>query len=119
MSAATVAFVCALVHRHPVLLPVLSEHLSDMSGEVLPHLLIADVERWAEAEAIAGRSQVGSDLASVLSMVEAEFVRSYDSDVGEMIAVSFLEHLPRPGEPGSELRRLVGARCAAELDGIG
>jgi hypothetical protein len=90
-----------------------------MSGEVLPHLLIADVERWAEHEAIALRSGPGSDLVAVLAALEREFALEYDSDVGELISVSFLEHLPRPGEPGSELRQLVGPRCVAELDVIG
>jgi hypothetical protein len=119
MSAATVAFIGALVHDHPVLRPILQEHLDDMSGEVLPHLLIADVERWAEGEAIAGRSGLRSDLGAVLAAIEREFALEGASDVGELISVSFLEHLPRPGEPGSELRQLVGPRCAAQLSVIG
>lgn len=119
MSASTVAFIGALVHDHPVLRPVLQEHLDDMGGEVLPHLFIADVERWAEGEAIAKRSGRGSDLAAVLAAIEREFELEHDSDVGELISVSFLEHLPRGGEPGSELRQFVGPRCAAQLDLIG
>ena len=119
MSAATVAFIGALVHDHPVLRPILQEHLDDLSGQVLPHLLIADVERWAEREALAGRSGPGSDLGAVLAATERGFALEGASDVGELISVSFLEHLPRPGEPGSELRRLIGPRSAAQLSAIG
>lgn len=50
MSAETVAFVGAMTHRCRWLLPVFDEHLRDQEGEVLPHLYMADVERWAEAE---------------------------------------------------------------------
>lgn len=119
MSAATVAFIGALVHGRPVLRPLLQEHLDDMGGEVLPHLFVADVERWAELEAIAGRSGPGSDLGAVLAAIEREYALEGDSDVGELISVSFLEHLPHPGEPGSELRQLVGPLCAAQLTVIG
>lgn len=35
----------------PEIRPLLREHLQYYDEEMLPHLLIADVERWAEAEA--------------------------------------------------------------------
>jgi hypothetical protein len=119
VSAETVAFVGALVHAHPTLLPTLQEHLDDLDGEVLPHLLMADIERWAEREVEAGRSDATSDLAAVLGAIELAFKEFFESEVGELISVSFLEHLPRPKAPGSVLRDLVGPRCAAALDVIG
>ncbi len=118
MSAATVAFVGAMTHRCPWLLPTFAEHLSDQEGEVLPHLYMADVERWAEAELqrVSGGS---AELAELMGFLEAEFARHADSDVGEVISASFLEHIPRPGEKGSELRTLVGPSLAERLRLIG
>lgn len=119
MSAVTVAFMGALIYGRQWLLPLLDEHLDDLEGEVLPHLLIADVERWAEAEVLAQRTGSGTQLAAVLDFIEEQFASMGDTEVGELISVSFLEHLPRLGEPASELRSLVGPTCATELDAIG
>jgi hypothetical protein len=107
VSAPTVAFVGSLVHRCPWLLPVFQEHLDDQEGEVLSHLFMADVERWAEQEVAAGRVGEGSQLACVLSIVDSELRGAGDTDVGEMIIVSFVEHLPYPGEPNGAIRELL------------
>lgn len=107
MSARTVAFVGSLVHRCPWLLPVLQEHLDDQEGEVLPHLFMADVERWAEREIAASRTAEGSHLASVLAVVDAELHDAGDTEIGELITVSFVEHLPYPGEPNAAIRELL------------
>ena len=95
MSAATVAFVGALVYALPVLRPVLTEHPSDQEGEVLAHLFMADVERWLEREVMNRRSQSAEEIADLLAFLE-EAVAAGDPEVTEVIAASFLEHLPRP-----------------------
>ncbi len=118
MSAATVAFVGAMTHRCPWLMSIFAEHLNDQEGEVLPHLYMADVERWAEAEAQRA-SNASAELAALLDFLENEFAKHAESDVGEVISASFLEHIPRPGELGSELRRLVGPSLAERLRLIG
>ena len=117
-GAATVAYVGHLVHSTPDLLPVLQEHLDDLDGAVLPHLLMADIERWAETEAASGRVDKGSALNRVLMLLESGITADY-SETRELVSVSFLEHIPRPEEPGSELRSLVGPRCAEVLTTIG
>lgn len=118
MSASTVAFVGALFHRFKVLQPLLEEHLDDQDGEVLPHLLMADVERWAEAEIAKSDESARAFVREVLAFLEVAYA-TQGSEVEELIAVSFLEHLPRPGEPGSQLRALLGPRLAEELRRIG
>jgi hypothetical protein len=85
----------------------------------MPHPHLADVERWAEIEVIEARTGSESRLRVVLHAIEREFGRGHDNDIGELIAVSFLEHLPRTGDPASELRSLVGPMCAKELDSLG
>jgi len=118
MNAATVAYVGHLVHSVPELMAVLQEHLDDHDGAVLPHLLIADIERWAESEAASGRVDEGSALNRVLMLLEGGMTADY-SEIRELISASFLEHIPRPEEPGSELRSLVGSPCAEVLTIIG
>lgn len=118
MSALTVAFAGAMTYRCPWLLPVLEEHLVDQEGEVLPHLYMADVERWAERELLSGGAE-GAHLRGLLDFVEAEFSVHHDDEVGEVVSASFLEHLPRTGEPAVELRKLVGPLCAERLRVIG
>ena len=109
------SFIGALVRRNRVLLPVLEEHLVDQEGEVLPHLIMADVERWARTALRQGKHQ---EVQQVLEHLEEEF-RGPDDDVREVISASFLEHLPRPGSPDAELRDLVGPACFEQLQRIG
>ena len=118
MSALTVSFMGALTYAHPWLLPVLDEHLVDQEGEVLPHLLMADIERWAESELLSVGPQ-SRRLLDLLRFVEAEFAAHHDDEVGEVVSASFLEHLPRHGDVAARLRELVGPVCRARLGLIG
>lgn len=118
MSAATVAFVGALVYSFPALRQVLQEHLDDQEGEVLPHLFMADVERWLEREVMNRPKQAADEVARILAFLEDAFAAG-DSEVNEVIAASFLEHLPRPGDLGSEIRTMVGPRLRKQLQIIG
>ena len=118
MKAATVAFVGALVYRFPVLRPLLQEHLDDQKGEVLPHLFIADVERWVETGVKSGDRTRREQVRALLDFLETAYSQG-DADVEELISVSFLEHLPRPEETGSEIRSMVGPVLAEQLRVIG
>ncbi len=83
MSAETVAATGALIDEHPGLLPVLKEHLHDNDGEVLPHLVMADVMRW-----LVRNEDVQPEVCrSVLEWMEPRFRRGSD-DVRGMLAVS-------------------------------
>jgi hypothetical protein len=86
---------------------------------VLPHLYMADVERWAEREVGQRPTTVSLELRELLDFIEAEFAQHPDSEIAEVISASFLEHLPRLGEVGAALRGLVGPTCAARLRLIG
>lgn len=114
MSAQTVSFVGSLVRQNRSLMSVFEEHLKDQDGEVLPHLFMADVERWAEDALTTSPEAV----KRVLVCIEDEY-NGPDDDVREVIAASFLEHLPRPGNPCAELRELLGPACTAKLQDFG
>lgn len=116
MRAAEVAFVGALVYSHPWLMPILQEHVDDNEG-VLPHLLLADIERWAEVQ-LKQHGPADEQLCKVLAFLETEYATGH-LHVDELISVSFLELLPRPEEPLAELRSLLGPRLQEQLEVIG
>lgn len=103
MSATTVAAIGALIDSHRELLPVLEEHLEDNEGEVLPHLVMADVMRWL----VAHRASEPQVCQAVVDWLETKFLAGPDEVCG-LITVSGVEMIPEPGQPGSELRDLLG-----------
>lgn len=103
MSASTVAAMGAMFDTNRQLIPLLEEHLDDNDGEMLPHLVLADVIRWL----VAHRSSEPETCASVLNWMEAEFIHGPE-DVRGLIRVSGVQMIPDPGEPGAELRQLLG-----------
>ncbi len=105
MSANTVAAIGALIHTHRDLLPVLDEHLTDNEGEVLPHLVLADVVRWL----VAHRATHPDVCRSVLAWLEQEFIDGPE-EVRGLITVSGVVMIPDPGQLGAELRDLLGPR---------
>jgi hypothetical protein len=114
VRAAQVALLGALAWQFPSLRAELDEHLEDNDGEILPHPLMAAYERGAE-RAVASKDAA---LDAFLVVLEQAYQHGGD-DVEELISVSFLEHLPRPGERGSELREMVGPALANQLRVIG
>jgi hypothetical protein len=108
MSASTVALVGALTYRNRDLLPILQTHLADNNEQVLPHLVMADVIRWL----VDHRSSRLEVVRSVLSWLEDAYLGG-DDDVRDVIAVSGVEMIPDPGEPGAELRQMLGPNLSA------
>ncbi|MBA3020733.1 hypothetical protein [Propionicimonas sp.] len=107
-GGATLSAVWALADAHPVLRPVLDEHLTDNDGELLAHLVIADFVRWL----VAHQEAEPGVCADVLAQLESEFAAGPD-EVRGLIAVSGVEMIPDPGQPGSELRALLGPGLAS------
>jgi hypothetical protein len=114
MRAEEVAFVGGLVYQFPVLAPILQEHLDDYDG-LLPHVLLGEVTRWIVAEFAGSGPSVG--LRNILEFIESSF-RSGSNDGRELIAVSFLENLPRREESSSEILNLLGPQLTAQLQAI-
>lgn len=110
--ASTVALSGAMVHNHQVLMGILQEHLDDQEGEVLPHLLMADVARWAERQWTVDRQLV----VELLDWLESEYRRA-QGEVADLIAVSFIEHIVTPDDRASgEICRALGVSMKAHAD---
>ena len=103
MSASTQATIRRLVAQYSELAPILDESLEDNEGELLPHLVLADVVRW-----MAEHAESESDTCrSILAWLEREFERGPE-DVRGLITVSGVEMIPDPGQPGASLREWLG-----------
>jgi hypothetical protein len=103
IQPSAIAFVGHLVWRFPELSEVFAEHVYDEEG-VLPHVFMADVERFAEALLVSAPDR----LASLLLTLEEGYA-SGDPAVTNLVDVSFVESLPYPGEANSTIRDLLPA----------
>lgn len=123
MSESTIAFIDHLVAQVPVLEPAFREHVSDNFGEVLPHVFFGDLTRYAVSEFLrsegtsAGARRVSRELESLLA--ELEVGLDIGGDVTELICASFLENLPKLGEPGDGVRDLLGPKLRSQLNAMG
>jgi hypothetical protein len=101
----------------------LEEHAEDNFGEILPHVFFGDLTRYIVSRFLAikrGRSTVEDrkDLLDMLQYLEDAYNQG-DDDIENVIAVGFLERLPRPEEEGGELRNMLGPSLTRQLQVIG
>jgi hypothetical protein len=111
------AFLRDLVHDHSWLEPVLAEHIAD-NHEVLTHVLMGGITRVLVAAHMDSSHGSHERVVSVLKDLESAFAAPTavpDSEVGVrgLIALSFLFNLPDPGEPGFDIRKMLGPSLAA------
>ncbi|GES43104.1 hypothetical protein RsS62_23560 [Rhizobium dioscoreae] len=105
--AICVAFTAGLAFTFKPLEGILSEHLRDNSGEILPHLLMADYCRLVE------KTPESHWIKSFLAYLEENF-SSQNDPLSELISVSFIEHLS-PGERlPNPVVKLLGKRMRDE-----
>lgn len=110
-------FVARLVDEVPALRSMYRDHISGY-GTLLPDLFLADVVHWLVRDYRRTRRPWSRrrQWATLLRIVEEEYVEQYDGKVGQLIDVSFLENLPADGEPGHELVHELGARLRRDLE---
>ncbi len=94
----TYAFIGGLVERHPLLAPLLSEHLAEPDG-ILTHTFISDVERWLQARTRDGQLEL---VTPIMATIEEQFSKGNDRVQG-LLAVSFLWLIGVPGTADDEL----------------
>ncbi len=125
MSEVTIDLIERLVAKYPRLKSIFDEHVSDNFGEVLPHLFFGDLTRYVISRLLDVESGVGpkhadaeQELRALLNDLEDAYATG-DEEIRELISVSFLENLPRPGEEASGVRAWLGPELAAQTRVIG
>jgi hypothetical protein len=117
MSADGASFVTTILARFPRLGGILVEHLKDSAGEVLPHVFLGEVTRHVQSLLLAADgpgSPSGREARQILAYLE-EVYSTGTREIRELIAVSFLENLPGSGQPGSQVREMLGPQLSAQL----
>jgi hypothetical protein len=107
---AGVALVERLLGAVPALEPLARENGHGDPEGLLVHVFLGDVARRQAENVEAGRL---AEPRAVLDVLEDEF--GAGTPVDEPIAVSFVENLPYPDEPGAALVDLLGPKLRAEL----
>jgi hypothetical protein len=93
----------------PAVREKLDEHIKEYRW-ALPHTFLEEVVAEAKRLHLAGRTD---EILPFLAFLESEF--GADPEVDNLIAISFLDELPGPGEPGADLELLLGPKLRGEL----
>ena len=101
MSAKTVAFIGALCFNYQELVPTLQDHLDEMEGEILPHLVMADIIRWMSSNCNDNAPLVKNIINWMSDAIQKH---GQDQEIIDLVSVSGMEMIPDPGKPGSILR---------------
>ena len=114
VSQKTASLVRQIAARFPGLIPILEEHLKD-NEEILPHVFFGDLTRYIESLHSMGEvTGSPAELSAILQCLEDAFATG-DTELQELVSVSFLEHLPQATEPGAELRKMLGENMRRQL----
>jgi len=120
MSDQTISFAKQIASCSPSLELLLKEHVKD-NDEVLPHVFFGDIVRHVVSLILTARKDgpsSSSELTNILDSLEKAYSLG-NGEIQELVSVSFLENLPRPGEEGAEIRGIVGPHLKKQLRLIG
>lgn len=104
------SFMAGLANKFEPLKAVMNEHLQDNCDEMLPHPLMADYCR-ATLKTEPGTIWV----EQLLSELEGNFSEVNDDGISNVIAVSFIEHLPSP-DTEHAIIRILGKKLRKQYD---
>lgn len=119
VSTETVVFTRELAARIPALQPILRDHIYD-NAEILPHLFMVDLFRWAVKEAESPELNSGSLRAGSLAAVGGKLCAVTGRSPGRQHSRqpdcrSFLEYLLAPSDRVEPLIALLGPSMAGFL----
>jgi hypothetical protein len=118
VPAESTAAIRGLVAAHPILRPVLDEHVR-LCDEILPNVVMAEIARHV-GTLVADRGDdpvVIHEVEAIIRTLDAQLLNGADS-VKNVVAVSFIGHLPSTGEPGAEVRELLTPALRTVFDQV-
>jgi hypothetical protein len=97
----------ALISKAPAVKDLYRSHVA-YYRELLPHLLMGEVTEWLVGEWLSSNRALVLD-----AVVEVERIYpSLSADERNVVDVSFVENLPVPGRPGSDIAEMFGPTLA-------
>ena len=112
MNTADTEFVEELLRQVPDLQCLYSDHLQD-NGQLLPHVFLGDVTKFAVAE--ADNQRLEAPVNRLLEQMESGLRTGTDS-VKELISVSFVENLIGESRALNTLKPCMGPLLKAEVE---
>lgn len=113
--------VVRMAGAHPMLEPLLAEHLSDQEGELLPYVFLGEVAEWLATQGASGPL---NDIRAIFTWLDDEYENG-SFDVRNLIVVGFIEMLPASpaGDPvlkhlGPQLRERAGVAGSLLNEGV-
>jgi hypothetical protein len=113
-SPPAVALVGRATEAAPAVERLAAENRFGDHGDVLLHGFLGDVAAREIENHRSGGPVAQAEVRTVLALLEAEL--GADRAVDEAIAVSFVENLPYPGDPGADLVGELGPKLRTELE---
>ncbi|TDU90989.1 hypothetical protein EV138_4590 [Kribbella voronezhensis] len=110
VSPAVVAFLHRLADEIPFLRQQVLEHFEEYRNP-LGHVVVGGLVPEVCARYAGGEVEL---IRPLLAFLEREFEQN--PDVDNVIAVSFVEMLPSPDQPGAGIEHALGPKLRAELD---
>ena len=113
MSEKTIEFTRRLVEAFPALEEDYENHVFNNAGETLPHLFASMELMDAVVGSYLGQEDYRAlDWAEVLAYHDKQLAEEQDSEVRNVVTVSFLEDLPNRDEPGYGIVAHLGPNLA-------
>ncbi|WP_237742795.1 DUF7674 family protein [Actinopolymorpha alba] len=102
-----------LVEAIPPLRTILDEHRREF-GDQAPEAFLRTLAFVAVSHYLSGAPSTGDQLREVLHFLEPRF--GTDEQTDELIAASFLAHLPLPDDPRARALELLGPKLRSQLE---
>lgn len=115
MAASEVAFVDRLCDAFPEVARLREDHLRDQNGELLPHLFLGDVTRYAIALFESSREPARHELTELCRFLEREYTTGTRS-VRDLVALGILENMAGPPEPYWRVRTYLGPELRKTIE---
>ena len=109
------AFIDRLCDAFPSIARLRSEHLQDNYGELLAHLFLGDVARYAISLFDSTSDSARRELTSLSGFMEREYTTGTPS-VRDLIDLGFLENLAGPPEAYWRIRTVLGPELRKAIE---
>lgn len=103
-----------LVKTVPGLRGAYDEHMRFTDGELLPHVCLSELTHVLEQWTVSGSDQARDEVRRAVAILEEAF-GSGNSDVLDLVSLSFIENLDAESAAYPQIRLMMGPGLRGEL----